>query len=266
MIDYKGFSFYLKEQELSDNTVEAYICNLKEYEKFGGDFTKDNMIDFKWKMLEKKSAKTVNHYICALSKYCKYKNLPFDLKRIKVQKQTTVENVMTLEQYNRLIGGLEADGEMRKAIYIKTIAKTGCRISEALKLKQVDFEKNYIQIYTKGKVRTIYFPESLRTEVKNYCKGILKEELLFLNKYGEPITSRGFDSILKSACKKYGIPKEVAHAHSLRHLFAVNFLKNNNNITLLADILGHSGVNTTMIYTRLSREEQMEQFNRAIDW
>ena len=266
MIDYKGFSLYLKEQELSDNTVEAYICNLKEYEKFGGNFTKESMIDFKWKMLEKKSAKTVNHYISALSKYCKYVNLPFDVKRIKVQKQTTVENVMSLEQYNRLIGGLEADGEMRKALYIKTIAKTGCRISEALKLKQVDFEKNYIQIYTKGKVRTIYFPESLRAEVKNYCKGILKEELLFLNKYGNPITSRGFDHILKHACVKYGIPKEVAHAHSLRHLFAVNFLKNNKNISLLADILGHSGVNTTMIYTRLSQKEQMEQFNRAVDW
>ena len=66
--------------------------------------------------------------------------------------------------------------------------------------------------------------------------------------------------------KKYGIPKEVAHPHSFRHLFAIEFLKNNNNIALLADLLGHESVDTTAIYLRLSAQEQKKQFNMAMDW
>ena len=265
----KGFVNYLKEKELSENTIDVYLNALKQYEEFGGDYSKDSMVDFKWKMLDEKSAKTVNIYLIALHQYCDYKQIPFDVKSIKVQKITAVDNVMSLEQYNRLIDGLEADGRYREALYIKIIAKTGVRISEALKLKQSDFNNESIQMFTKGKVRTIYFSDQLRKEVKDFF-GELSDKPVYIGiryaKKNKVLTTRGFDDILKRSCERYGIPREVAHAHSLRHLFAIEFLKRNNNLSLLADILGHSGLNTTMIYTRLSQQEQLKAINKAIDW
>jgi site-specific recombinase XerD len=87
-----------------------------------------------------------------------------------------------------------------------------------------------------------------------------------VNRQGSRLTSRGIDASIRRWAKKYGIRKEVAHPHSFRHLFAIEFLKKNSNIALLADLMGHSSVSTTSIYLKLSREEQMRQFNDASDW
>lgn len=267
VIDYRGFRNWLKEQEQSDNTIKSYCANLKVFESFGGDFTKDNIVNFKWEMLKKRKPKTVNHYIVAVKRYCKYKGIFLDVKPVKIQKQSYIQNVMTIEQLDKLLSGLEKDGKERLALYITVLAKTGARISEALQLKKSDFDKEFVQLYTKGKVRTIYLPGSLRHRVKEYLEHTNYEsEMLFINRYGKTISKEGFNQSLKAACRKYGIPIEVAHAHSLRHLFAIEFIKRNNNISLLADVLGHSGVNTTMIYTRMSQEEQIKSINETVDW
>lgn len=79
------------------------------------------------------------------------------------------------------------------------------------------------------------------------------------------MTTRGVASAIKR-CVKYGIREEVLHPHSFRHLYAIQFLKNNNNIALLADLMGHENISTTSIYLRLSSEEQKEQFNKAMNW
>ena len=91
-------------------------------------------------------------------------------------------------------------------------------------------------------------------------------EYLFMNRNGKPLSSRGVSQLIKNWAKKYGIRKEVAHPHAFRHLYAIEFLKHNSNIALLADLMGHSDVNTTSIYLKLSTEEQMRQFNEASNW
>ena len=80
------------------------------------------------------------------------------------------------------------------------------------------------------------------------------------------MTNRGVSENIRRWAGRYGIRKEVMHPHSFRHLYAVEFLKHNSNIALLADLMGHSSVSTTSIYLKLSREEQMRQFNEASDW
>lgn len=166
VIDCRGFRNWLKEQELSDNTIDSYCANMKVFENFGGDFTKDNIVNFKWEMLKERKPETVNHYLVAISRYCKYKGIFFDVKPVKTQKQSYIQNVMTRELLDNLLSGLEKDGDERLALYITVLAKTGARISEALQLKKSDFDKEFVQLYTKGKIRTIYFPESLRHQVK----------------------------------------------------------------------------------------------------
>lgn len=80
------------------------------------------------------------------------------------------------------------------------------------------------------------------------------------------MTSRGVSSLLIKAAPKAGVPKEVMHPHSFRHFFAKEFLKQNNDITLLGDLLGHSDISTTAIYTRLTSEEQAQQINEVVGW
>lgn len=267
MLKLKEFENYLREEELSENTISSYIHNLKQYEKlYGDDFSKNNVIEFKWKMQKERKTKTVNHYITAIKKYCKFIGIDCDVKKIKEQKISYVENVITLAQFNRLINALRRDGKQKYAIYLIIPAKTGARINEFLRFTKKDLDRGYATLYTKGKVRTIYFPKKMVMEIREFYKDYKEDDLLFQNRYGEQLSSRGFDQMFKKYANKYGIPKEVAHAHSLRHLFAKEFLKRNPNISMLADLLGHSGVNTTMIYTRESKEEQRKKLDDSVNW
>lgn len=267
MIRYKEFENYLKEEELSINTINSYLFNLKKYEQYyGDDFSKDKIVDFKWKMQEKVKVKTVNHYIVAIKKYCKFIQQPCDVKKIKEQKTNSIENVISLEQFTLLIDNLKKEGKERYADYFLIPAKTGARISEFLSFTKQDLDNGQKVLYTKGKVRTILFPSGLLKELEGHFDGMGPDEKIYVNRQGQPMTARGFNSLFKSYAQKYGIPLEVAHAHGLRHLFAKEFLKRNSNIALLADILGHSGVNTTMIYTRESKEEQKRKLDDTVDW
>lgn len=267
MIRYEEFKSYLKEQELSENTINSYLYELKKYEKnCGDDFSKNTIVDFKWKLTEKMTTKTVNHYITAIKKYCKFIDVECDVKKIKEQKISSVENVISIDQFNHLINSLRNDGKEKEAVWLIIPAKTGARINEFLRFTKQDFDNGYAKLYTKGKVRTIIFPKKMRDELINFFKDFKPDDFLIQNKFGKRMTSRGYDQMFKRYAKKYGIPKEVAHAHGLRHMFAKEFLKRNPNISLLADILGHSGVNTTMIYTRDSAEEQQKKIDNTMDW
>lgn len=264
---FKDYENHLRENELSDNTIDSYLHNLKTYvETMGEDFTKEKVVEFKWQMIKKRNAKTVNHYITAIKSYCKFKGIECDVKKVKIQKMNFVENVISIEQFNLLVDNLKNEGKEKYAAYFLIPAKTGARVSEFLQFTKKDISRGYAEFFTKGKVRTIYFPKKLIGEIRDTFKDLQEEDILFQNRYHNPMSSRGFDQLFKNYAKKYGIPKEVAHAHSLRHLFAKEFLKRNQDITLLADLLGHSGVNTTMIYTRNSKEEQIEKLNKAVDW
>ena len=267
MLKLEEFKNSLREEELSENTISSYVENLKQYEKlYGDDLSKDNIVAFKWKMQKERSAKTVNHYITAIKKYCKYIGIECDVKKIKVQKNSALENVISIEQFNMLIQGLRGDNKEKEAAHFIIPAKTGARINEFLRFTKQDLDNGYATLYTKGKVRTVYFPKAMIEEIKSIYKDYEPGDLLIQNRHGGPMTSRGYDANFKRYAAKYGIPKELAHAHGLRHLFAKEFLKRNPNISLLADLLGHSGVNTTMIYTRESAEEQKQKLDDAVDW
>ena len=111
-------------------------------------------------------------------------------------------------------------------------------------------------------VKNVGFAPAQEDEKNDYGD----DELLFKNKWNARITSGGVSEMCRRYAKKYNLPREHMHPHAFRHFFAIQFLKNNNNISLLADMLGHSGINTTMIYLRQSKEEQNRQINEAVNW
>lgn len=138
-------------------------------------------------------------------------------------------------------------------------------MSELINMDKKCLNKGVCEIWTKGKIRRILIPDWLIEESKSYFEGVTGD-YLFPSRYGGQMSTRGVATNINRWAKKYGIPEEVAHPHSFRHLFAIEFLKNNNNIALLSDLLGHESVDTTSIYLRLSESEQKRQFNDAVNW
>ena len=266
MIDIDGFEKYLCDEELSKNTRESYMFSIKSFAENFDNVTKANIISWKEILLTDKSPKTVNLRLSAIGKYCKYQKLNIDIKRVKVQKILSVEDVITVGEYERLLDGLVRENKIRFAIIVLLMAKTGARISEIVRLKKRDLRKDHIDMKTKGKFRRIYFPDSLKIQLENWTADMQEESYLCQTHSGNPITRNSVYEFLQSCSKKYNIPKSHLHPHAFRHMFAIEFLKRNNNISLLADILGHSGVNTTMIYLRMSQQEQKAEINKAVNW
>lgn len=127
----------------------------------------------------------------------------------------------------------------------------------------------YVELYAKGcKIRRIYFPEMLQTELIGWLEEEQRKEgPLFLNKNGVTISANGIATMFKKFALQYHIDPKVMHPHAFRHRFALNFLSRKpNDIVLLADILGHSNINTTRIYTRRTAQEQYKIINAVVDW
>lgn len=262
----EAFRKYLAEEELSENTIKSYLLSVRKFFDSYPELTKINVIAWKEQLMKKFRPKTVNIRLSGLMRYAEYKEIFLKIKYVKIHKVIYTENVITKEQFHYLLDCLKKDGKEQWIINILVLGRTGARISELLRLTKADAVRGYADLYTKGKVRRIYIPASLTADLADYMQDIKDTDLLVHGTYKNPITSRGFDSALKRFADKYHLPKKIMHAHSFRHLFAVEFLKSTGNITLLADVLGHAGVNTTMIYTRLSGEEQKRQIDKAVNW
>lgn len=266
MIDIQGFNQYLFEEELADNTRASYVYALRDFaEKFTA-VNKFNVIMWKQELSCGRAPGTVNLRLSAMERYCRFKGIKLDIRRVRVQRLTSIENVITLEEYHRLLDGLTSDRYIRHLIIVVLLAKTGARISEVLRFTRRDLQKGYVDIRTKGKIRRIYFPQSLNQQLASCLHCLSDDEHLCQNRFGKRITARGVADFLQDCAKRYGINEKHLHPHAFRHMFAIEFLKRNSNISLLADILGHVGVNTTMIYLRMSQEQQRQEVDRSINW
>lgn len=267
MIDLEGFRNYLYEEELSPNTIQCYMTGVKQFAEQYADITKPALIAFKQNLIGKGAKpKTVNNRITALLQYCKFKNIPMRVKQVKEQRKTHIDNVITDDQVEHLMNSLKADGNIVWYYNILLLEKTGMRISEARKIKKKDILSGSVTIPTKAHMRTIYFPKSLVDEMREYLSGLDDDALVLRSLCGKGLSKEAVNGRLKVFAEKYSIPREVMHAHSFRHFFAIEFLKRKNNIALLADILGHSSVNVTQIYLRQSQEQQKNAVDEAVNW
>ena len=137
-----------------------------------------------------------------------------------------------------------------------------------IQIKIENVEVGYLDIYGKGgKLRRLYIPKKLKTETLKWTSDIgLTSGYLFLNRFGERITTRGISHQLKIFATEYGINPDVVYPHSFRHRFAKNFLDRYNDLALLADLMGHESIETTRIYLRRTANEQQEIIDRIVTW
>lgn len=260
------FKKHLTNLERAASTIESYTAAVNAFYGKYDEVTKENMIDFKQWQMSLYKPKTAALRCVAMNVYCEFiGHAECKVKGIRLPKRTSVENVITLREYKHLLECLTEDQKWKVYYMVKFLAATGCRASELAKLEKSCLETGEFTLWTKGKIRRILIPKNLIKESRNYFEKV-DSVYLFPNKYGGQISTGGISSQIKKYGRRYGIREEVLHPHAFRHLFAILFLKQNKNIALLSDVLGHESLNTTAIYLRLSAAEQKKQVDRTVNW
>lgn len=266
----ENFKLFLIGENLSNNTVVAYVTAVNGYMSAYEDFNKKNLLVWKANLIDDYKAKTVNLKIQAMNKYLEFIKKPnLKIKAVKVQQRTFLENVIGDADYVFLKKKLKQEPNKEWYFIVRFLCATGARISELIKIKVEHVNAGYIDLYTKGgKIRRIYIPLSLKKETLIWIRDTLNIEFgyIFLNRFGERITTRGISQQLKNYASKYGIDSKVVYPHSFRHRFAKNFLEKYNDIALLADLMGHESIETTRIYLRKTASEQQAIVDKVVTW
>ncbi len=265
----KQFEEYLREKGLSKNTIVSYLYAIKQFNNRYTALTQKNLRDYKVFLIEEYKPQTVNLRIRAINCYLEFmQKSKWKLSSVKVQQKPFLENVISEADYLYFKNCLKNDDEMYWYFVVRFLAATGARISELTQIKSEHVAVGYLDLYSKGgKLRRIYIPATLRKETQKWLKETGKDTgFIFLNKYGERITSRGIAIQLKKLAQKYGLDTSVVYPHSFRHRFAKSFLERCNDIALLADLMGHESIETTRIYLRKTSTEQQALIDQIVDW
>ena len=247
------FEKHLSKSDLAKNTVASYVWTVKYFYA-------------KYKEINRKNLLAYKGYLMENFKFIKKDKLK--MKFVKVQQKNFLENVISNEDYKFLKTRLKADGYDEWYFVVWFMAATGARVSELLQIKAEHVIVGHLDIYSKGgKLRRLYIPKNLQKEAKQWLidKGV-SSGYIFLNRYGERITTRGIAIQLKHFADKYGLNREVVYPHSFRHRFAKNFLDKFNDIALLADLMGHESIETTRIYLRRTATEQRQIVDKVVTW
>lgn len=263
------FEEYLQNRNLSANTVTAYSFALKQYKKRYDSVTRKNLNLYKLWLIETYKPETVNLRIRAMNCYLESINKTnLKLPTIKTQHKNFLENVISEADYIYFKNCLKGNEEMLWYFVIRFLAATGARISELLQIKVEHIQIGYLDLYSKGgKLRRLYIPQALQNESMDWLEKLNRNSgFIFLNRQGKLITSRGVAIQLKSLAVKYNLNPSVVYPHSFRHLFAKTFLARFNDISLLADLMGHENIETTRIYLRKTSTEQQLIVNNIVDW
>lgn len=263
------FEIHLRKDNLSENTITSYLWTVDYFLSHYDEITTETLLTYKGYLLEKYKPKTVNLRIQAINKYLSFlEKEKLQLKFVKVQQKNFLENVISNADYTFLKNSLKRDKNWEWYFVVWYLAATGARVSELVQIKVEHVQTGYFDLYTKGgKLRRLYIPIKLRKETTEWLEETERTSgFLFLNRFGERITTRGISQQLKNYADKYGVNPKVVYPHSFRHRFAKNFLEKFNDIALLADLMGHESIETTRIYLRRTASEQQALVDKIVTW
>ncbi len=187
------------------------------------------------------------------------------VKLLKLQRRMFREQARELsrEEYGRLLRTAHAQGKERLALLMETICATGIRVSELQYITVENAERGRAEIALKGKIRTILLPAKLCRKLLKYAK---KQKTasgeIFLTRNGKPLSRKQIWAEMKALCEKAGVEATKVFPHNLRHLFARTFYQASRNVAQLADVLGHSSIETTRIYLMSTGAEHQQQLER----
>lgn len=261
----EAFREYLTDSEKSESTVRSYCYAVERFFSEYGELTKENAASFKRSQIADMAPKTAANRVTALNAYCEYvSRRECRVRSVRIQRLASAENVITNDDFLKMAHGLLEDGNVRGYWMVVFLAKTGARASELVRLDKASLDSGVCEMWTKGKIRRIHIPDMLIRESKPYFRNV-PGKLLFPNRWGSQMTTRGVADDIARWAVRYGIPRNVAHPHAFRHLYAIEFLAVNKDIELLRELLGHENINTTALYLEMSEEQKRAALNKAME-
>lgn len=249
------FSCCLKSEEKSENTLEKYLRDVRAFAAYlgGAAVTKETVIAYKNKLLsENYAVRSVNSMLASLNSLFAFLGwTDCRVKSIKLQRQIycSEERELTKAEYMRLVNTAKQKGNERLNLILQTICGTGIRVSELQYITVEAVKCGEAIVSLKGKTRTIFIVRELQKKLLRYAaeQGI-SSGTIFITRTGRPMSRTNIWREMKGLCEQAGVNPQKVFPHNLRHLFARVFYGIEKDIAKLADILGHSSINTTRIY------------------
>lgn len=263
-----GFRRELIESEKAEATIRKYLLEAENLLEFlaGEELTKERILAYREALQKNCRARTVNSKLSAVNMFLKFLGLErCRVKFLKVQHQVFIAENRELSQkeYKRLLGEAKRKGDDRLYYLMLTICNTGIRVSELKYITVEAVKRGRAEIYLKGKNRTVLIPRELRRLLGEYIRrNGRKSGCVFCTRSGAPMDRSNICHEMKRLCERANVDASKVFPHNLRHLFARTYYAVEKNLAHLADVLGHSSVETTRIYVAASVREHENTFRK----
>ena len=240
-------------EERSTATVEKYIRDVNTFVLYAdGEITKETVIAYKKHLQEQYAVRSVNSMLASINSlfaFLGWHNLK--VKSLKLQQQVYCpeEMELTKAEYARLCRTAERKHNERLNLILQTICGTGIRVSELQFITVEAVKQGEAVVSCKAKTRSVFIVKELKQKLLRYAaKQNIKSSMIFITRTGKPISRTNIWREMKALCIEANVNPQKVFPHNLRHLFARVFYGIEKDIAKLADILGHSSINTTRIY------------------
>ena len=267
--EFDQFEDYLRHDEREESTIEAYLRSLTRFAEWADGRAVTKELAMEWKAALAESGYrpiSVNAMLAAVNKFftcmgredCK-------VKYLKLQRQMfrKSEKDLSKEEYQRLVQAAHEKGDLRMELILETICATGIRVGELKYITVEAVRAGVAEIALKGKIRTILLPHRLCRKLQKYAK---KQKIasgkLFLTQDGLPVSRQSIWTRMKALCEAAGVERSKVFPHNLRSLFARSFYGSCHDVVRLADVLGHSSIETTRIYLMSTGKEYLRQLDK----
>ena len=267
--EFDQFEDYLRHDEREESTIEAYLRSLTRFSEWADGRTITKELAMEWKTALSESGYrpiSVNAMLAAVNKFftcmgredCK-------VKYLKLQRQMfrKSEKDLSKEEYQRLVQAAHEKGDLRMELILETICATGIRVGELKYITVEAVRAGVAEIALKGKIRTILLPHRLSRKLQKYAKQQkIASGKLFLTQDGLPVSRQFIWTRMKALCEAAGVERSKVFPHNLRSLFARSFYGSCHDVVRLADVLGHSSIETTRIYLMSTGKEYLRQLDK----
>ncbi len=250
-----NFKRWLLEEEKSENTVERYVRDVKMFLDYVSlsSIEKSDVLCYKSKLCEMYSPQSVNTILSSLNSFFDFfSRCDLKVKMLKIQKQIFADDAkqLTMAEYERLLDAAKRKNKERLYCLLQTIGSTGLRISELCCVTAEAVKSGVAQVNCKGKRRQVFLPKQLCCLLLKYMKKKnIKSGSVFVTRNGNPLDRSNIWAEMKKLCIEANVSEKKVFPHNFRHLFARIYYSVKKDIVRLADILGHSSIDTTRIYT-----------------
>lgn len=248
---------YLFGEERSEATIEKYMRDIQHFYEYLPEqkiVTKENLIAYKQSLSDTYKVTSINSMLVSINGLLSFMNLDtLKLKLHKVQRKvfSSEDSELSKAEYKRLLDAAMKKNNKRLFMLIQTICGTGIRVSEHKYITVESLKAGQAMVNNKGKSRTIFINKKLKRMLLTYCKEEnITSGSIFVTKGGKPMDRSNIWSAMKNLCADANVDRKKVFPHNLRHLFAYTFYGLEKDLVRLADILGHSSIETTRIYTK----------------